>query len=294
MQPSRVSFNRRLLPLLWYLCLISAGCSWFSDELTVSVNLPDPPEHWIGAFPQLSYELVIPRVDGTSERLPWPAEAKLSIPKEPNWPVLAVPLALEGRVELPSAGGVWPLDLSADGQELVLSWESGPLATVLMALRRECIDVSSLNTTRLTREMQERSGGDPWRLDLVHLEKRLASGEFRVTDIRPLPCRDVLLSVPAGQWFLESPFFAPLISYIESPLILPDVPLGFHQLFAMGRSAWDDLLVTELEALVIPGNQSRMSKGTETALSSHRTALFFAVSSHQSGNEVLRKNDKDQ
>jgi hypothetical protein len=270
MQDWPFSFNRRRLFALLPLGLVSAGCSWFSDELTVRVGLPTPPEHWIGAFAQLRYELVIPRADGSSERVPWPADGRLSIPKEPNWPVLAVPLALEGRVELPPAGGVWPLDLSADGQELVLSWGSGPLAATLVALRREGVDLSSLNTARLAREMRERSGSDPWSLDLVYFEERLASGEFRVTDIRALPSRDLLLEIPAGQWFLESPSRLPQLVAEGEPLALPEVPFGAHRLFRIDGLAAYAVYVGEQDV------------------------LFFAVSGHQSRNEVLGENDEYQ
>ena len=221
------------LPVL-LLCLPPAGCSWFSAELTVSLRLPEPPEHWLEAFPELCFELLLPRADAAPELRPWPADGKLCIPKEPNWPVLAVPVTRDGRLRLPPAGAVWPLDSSAEGRELALSWEDGPLAQTLLALRRERIEVSTLNTARLEVEMGNRSGGDPWRLDLAYLAERLASGEFRVTDIRALPCREVQLSVPAGTWFLESPFCLPQATAEGQALTLMEVPLGAHRLFRAG------------------------------------------------------------
>lgn len=223
--------------LLFLLCLPPAGCSWFSDELAVSVRLPETPEHWLKAFPELRYELLLPGADAAPEASPWPADGKLSIPKESNWPVLAVPVIGDGRVRLPPAGAVWPLNLSAGGQDLVLRWEGGPLAEILLALRRERVDVSTLNTARLDREMRERSGGDPWRLDLAYLAERLASGEFRVTDIRALPCRSLLLPIPAGAWFLESPFCLPQVTAEGEALALTEVPLGAHRLFRVDGQA---------------------------------------------------------
>ncbi len=220
------------LPVL-LLSLLPVGCSWFSAELTVSLRLPEPPRHWLEAFPELSYELLLPRADAAPELRPWPADGKLCIPKEPNWPVLAVPVTQKG-VRLPPAGAVWPMDLSAEGQELVLSWEDGPLGQTLLALRRERVDVSALNIARLQVEMRERSGADPWRLDLACLAERLASGEFRVTDIRALPCREVQLSVPAGTWFLESPFRLPQAAAEGQALTLMEVPFGAHRLFRAG------------------------------------------------------------
>jgi hypothetical protein len=179
----------------------------------------------------LRYELLLPGADAAPDASPWPSDGKLSIPKESNWPVLAVPVIRDGRVRLPPAGAVWPLDLSAGGQELALSWEGGPLAETLLALRRERVDVSALNTARLDREMRDRSGGDPWRLDLIYLAERLASGEFRVTDIRALPCRTLLLPVPAGTWFLGSPFRSLQTAAEGETLVLTEVPMGTQRLF---------------------------------------------------------------
>ena len=230
--PLRFFFQMRARRfLLLFLCLPPAACSWFSTELTVSLCLPEPPDHWLKAFPDLGYELLLSGMEAMPESSPWPADGKLSIPKEPNWPVLAVPVTRNGRLRLPPAGAVCPLNLSAEGQELALSWEGGPLAATLLALRREHVDVSALNTTRLEVEMRDRSGGDPWRLDLAHLAEKLASGEFRVTDIRSLPFRSLLLPVPAGTWFLESPFRLPQVTAEGEALPLVDVPFGAHRLF---------------------------------------------------------------
>ncbi len=222
--------------LLLFLCLPPAACSWFSTELTVGLRLPEPPDHWLEAFPELSYELLMPGAEAMPQPIAWPADGKLSIPKEPNWPVLAVPVIREGRVRLPPAGAVWPLDLSAEG-ELAPSWEGGPLAQTLLVLRRERVDVSALNTARLEVEMRDRSEGDPWKLDLPHLAEKLASEEFRVTDIRLLPFRSLLLPVPAGTWFLESPFRLPQVTSEGEALPLTDVPFGAHRLFRGGGLA---------------------------------------------------------
>jgi len=256
--------------LLCWLCLQAAGCSWFSPELAVRLLLPEPPGHWLEAFPDLHYELVTPGADGAPQCIPWPPDRELSIPKEPNWPVLAVPLVQDGQVRLPPAGAVWPLDLASGGQELALSWEGGPLAETLLALRRERVDVSALNTGRLALEMHDRFGGDPWRLDLVYLAESLASGQFQVTDIRALACRDVLLPVPAGRWFLESPFRLPQLAAEGEELLLLQLPFGEHRLFRSDGLAGYALFVGE------------------------RDVLLFTVSGHQSGNEVLGENDEDQ
>lgn len=235
-------FLRRLSLLL---LLPLAGCSWFSAATSLRVLLPEPPELWRRSFPEIQFELVIP-VPGAGVSLTLDPPGDIQIPKNSNWPVLAYPRVLESRVRLPPAGAVYPLDLIADepsGPSLALSWEHGPLAEILQALIRERIDVSGLNTHRLAGDMSYHSGADPWRLDLEHLATRLASGSFRATDIRALPCRVVVLELDPGEWFLESPFTAPIEFPEGGSLHLPEIPVGFHRLFAVGMSRWYDVFV---------------------------------------------------
>lgn len=220
-------------------CLLSAACSWFSTTTEVPVRLPEPPEHWRQAFPDLTFRIVTPSGEETA--------GVVRLPKVANWPVLAVPTAR--GVRLPPAGALWPWDLS--GEELVVSWEGGPAAEVFAGLVREGVDIAPINGERLLEEMGSRCAGDPWALDLVHIADRLASGVFRVTDIRLLPCRDVELAetllppAPPGEWFLESPFRSPLDPEPGQPLRLPQVPLGYHRLFAAASGTVVGMDVTE-------------------------------------------------
>ena len=89
-----------------------------------------------------------------------------------------------------------------------------------------------MNASRLVREMEARCPGDPWTLDLQHICSRLASGEFRVSDIRPAAMRRLEVQTGAGSWFLESPFHLPIPAGANGTLILDDVSLGMHYLFA--------------------------------------------------------------
>jgi hypothetical protein len=230
--------------------LLAAGCSWFSASLEVRVRLPEPPEHWQRAFPELRFELACPEA--------YPAQAcaipggfaTLRLPKRVNWPVLAYPWARGTR--LPPAGGLFPLDLSADGDTLELSWEHGPAAEVLQALAREGFDIARVNARRLLDEMLVRSGGDPGSLDLGSVAGRLASGHFRVTDLRPLPAREIALEVPSGTWFLESPFRSAQSLAAGQALLLPAVPLGPHRLFAVELPGGFAMYVRERDVLLLP------------------------------------------
>jgi hypothetical protein len=154
---------------------------------------------------------------------------------------------------------LFPLDLDAAGDALVLSWEHGAAAEVFLLLVREGLDPGLLNARRLLEEMQARSGGDPGRLDLQLLAERLASGQFRVTDLRLKPARDVSLAIPSGSWFLESPFRSPQALEAGQTLLLPEVPLGAHTLFAVELPGGYELFVGEREALLLPLEPAELS-----------------------------------
>jgi hypothetical protein len=235
----------------WLLALaIPAGCSWYSASVEVRARLPEPPEHWQRTFPELAFELDSPDADCPPAGIHYPGFGALRLPKRANWPVLAHPWAR--GVRLPPAGALFPLDLAADGETLELSWEHGPAAEVLQALAREGFDVSRVNGERLLAEMSARSDADPGCLDLALLATCLASGEFRVTDIRPLPVREVVLVVPPGTWFLGSPFRSANVLDPGQGLLLPSVPLGRHRLFAMELPGGFDLFVSEREVFLLP------------------------------------------
>jgi hypothetical protein len=243
----------RLLALPPALAL-AAGCSWFSPSLEVRLRLPELPEHWRRAFPELRFQLAYPEADcpqsgALPDALPG-ARPAVRLPKRANGPVLAYPWAR--GVRLPPAGGLFPLDLAPDGDTLELSWEHGPAAEVFQALAREGFDIARVNARRLVAEMLVHSAGDPGCLDLESLADRLASGEFRVTDIRPLPARELTLQVPPGTWFLESPFRPAQTLAPGQALMLPAVPLGLHRLFAVDPPGGFDLFVGEREVFLVP------------------------------------------
>ncbi|MBN2552216.1 MAG: hypothetical protein JXB06_05580 [Spirochaetales bacterium] len=218
---------------MFLLGLIHA-CSLYPSSLTLTVHLPPPPDHWQTAFPRLRYRLVYPRDEtGDFDQLPTDGRTpvRVELPKACFLPVLAYPDPAAGIGELPPAGGVYPLDCTASGLSLLLSWEQGPAAEALRRLLSSGVDCSAVNVERLRREMSGRCRGDPWALDLEHIGARLASGQFRLTDIRLAPGRDVTIETGPGRWFLESPFRRPVTVEPEGLLSLEAVPLGAHFLF---------------------------------------------------------------
>jgi hypothetical protein len=132
-----------------------------------------------------------------------------------------------------------------------LSWQQGASAEILYRLRRQGVDCSAVNVPRLIREMTAHCQGDPWALDSDRICTRLAAEAFRLTDIRPAPCRDLRLEPGAGSWFLESPFRTPVPAEADGFLLLEAVPLGAHILFEYPAGACFFLYVEEETTLMI-------------------------------------------
>ena len=229
------------------------------------MHLTPPPDHWQAAFPRLSYLLVYPRDDaGDFDQLlvDGRAPVRIELPRVCFLPVLAYPDPGAGIAELPPAGGVYPLDCTASGLSMFVSWEQGPIAEALRRLLSGGVDCSAVNVERLRREMSVRCRGDPWALDLEHIGARLASGQFRLTDIRLAPSRDVTIEAGQGRWFLESPFRRPVTVGPEGLLLLEGVPLGAHFLFDGDSGACLFLYLGE-ETLLSPRSAGQWTPGRQ-------------------------------
>ena len=218
------------------ICLLGliCACSFYQPSLTLGVHLPPPPDHWQAAFPRLGYRIVYPSRErgGFEERMvDGRAPIQVELPKICFLPVLAFPNPATESVELPPAGGIYPLDCSTSDRSIVLSWERGAAAEALRRLWSQGVDCSALNVERLTREMAERCRGDPWELDLERICAGLAAGDFHLTDIRLSPSRDLPIEPGPGHWFLESPFRRPVAAGPDGLLLLEAVSLGAHLLF---------------------------------------------------------------
>jgi len=243
----------RLSAVVLAACIALSACRFFDPSLTLSIAAPEAPEHWRKAFEPLEYCLVYPNTDTGELEKRWFSEAAdilIDIPKTLAVPVLLYPYREQRSLRLPPAGGVYPLDCDASCTTLSLSWRHGAAARVLCRLWEGGMEGSAVNAARLMREMAARCPGDPWALDLDRICSRLASGEFRVTDIRPAPSRRLQLQPGTGCWFLESPFRHPLPAYENGSLILEAVPLGMHYLFKEESNVWYLLYVEQEQVLI--------------------------------------------
>ncbi|UCF97922.1 MAG: hypothetical protein JSV89_22580 [Spirochaetaceae bacterium] len=242
-----------LAAVLVSILLLNCGCSFYKSSVTLSVGLPPFPDHWQTTFPDLCFRVVypVPNLGGFAELLVDGRDRPvIDLSKTLYLPVLAYPNLPDRSLELPPAGGVYPLDCDDPSRSIDLSWEQGAVAEVLRRLWIQGNDCSAINGARLAREMSERCQGDPWALDLTRICVRLASGEFRVTHIRPAASRDLRLEPGPGRWFLESPFREPVSAATDGSLLLESVPLGTHCLYE-SSSASRYLLYVQDEVVLV-------------------------------------------
>ncbi len=226
--------------------LVAVACSCvLGPTALVRVELPTLPDQWQHAFSAFQCLLVWPDGSGAPQsRLlsGWASGACLSCPSSGNTPVLAFPLTdfdqRDGRPGfLRPAGGLFPAGIrdGPRGETLVLSWEEGPTASVVLALGSLGRDTSLFNAQRLTQEILAQP--DPWDLDLRSMAEKIAAGTFTAWDIDPLPCRDVELFIGAGSWTLESPFRPPAEADASGRVLLPGLSLGQHLLASVPGAA---------------------------------------------------------
>lgn len=243
----------RILFLVHLIQLFTA-CSFYSPDVSLELQLPEAPQHWREAFGELSFRILYPAgKSGAFEekRADSHTPIVIRIPKVLRLPVLAYPNLPGQSIELPPAGGVYPLDCDILTNTISLSWHQGASAEILYRLWKQGVDCSTINAARLAEEIGARCQGDPWALDLERICTRLAVEEFRLTDIRLAPCRDLLLEPGTGNWFLESPFRDQISAQADGSLLLQSVPLGAHILFENPPAARYFLYVQEDTVLMI-------------------------------------------
>lgn len=203
----------------------------------VTIRLPPVPAHWSETFLAVGFEIEWP---GCPVPVGVPAGVDtvvVELPKRGHLAVLAAPATAGARGALRAAGAIYPLRLNAE-EVLPLTWEDGALASVVARLDRAGAAVELVNVARLEEEMTERSGGDPWALDLDRIAASLAGGSFAATEIRRAEAYPVELPLPEGLWF-PAAAYAPVFSCDERTPPVVELPVGLHAFFRLGSgSRW--------------------------------------------------------
>jgi hypothetical protein len=245
MGPARVCW-----PALALLCSAwaAAGCALLLPAAPHEVRLPALPPPWRERFAGggLRCRLVAVSASGAvSERRVrgWPAAVAVDLGRDAPVALLAFP---EHRgLRLRPAGGVF-----AGGDRVGLSWHGGPLASVLAELAARGLDLAAFNVERLETEVGGAlvSAADPWLLDTGRLAVEIASGGFRVTDIRFVETTVRALALPAGTWLPESVSASAIICDGRAAIALH---AGLNRFFHATSPVRADAWVTERETLVL-------------------------------------------
>ena len=88
-------------------------------------------------------------------------------------------------------------------------------------------------------------------IDINLIVRQLAVYDFSAYDVKALPARDVIIAVPDGDWFLESPFSSVYRNDNGDQLLLTNISLGFHSLFQYSSGLRFDIYITENDCVVV-------------------------------------------
>lgn len=238
-----------------YILIFFQSCALLQSYLAITLELPPVPGHWDATFEIQKYKLVYPDESGRLAEEYTDSSAKtmqIQLYKSYNSFVIVYPVIDDQNTCLPPAAAIFPIHLKTEsGHTLVLTWEAGFTARIFERLWKKGVDLSAFNTPRLLAKIEEEAPIDPWDIDADLIVECLAAYDFSAYDVKPLPSRDVFAEIPAGSWFLESPFSAVHTNENEEQLFLEGISLGFHSLFQYGFGLRFDMYVTENDCVVV-------------------------------------------
>jgi len=243
-----------VVPVVALLFTQLSSCEYFRAIRDLTVELPRLPEPWKQCLRPDAFRVSFLDLRGSvCTRTAEGRQKLLEIETQKGFviPVVAEPI-VDG-LKLPPSGGLYPIDSDSDGR-LVLKWENGFVCVILLELARRGIALDFINTERLCNEIEARSRGDPFNLDKIKILESLASGKFRVTDIKPLPSRTVTLIPGAGTWITESPF-SPLYDTHKGEILDLTLSYGYHHLIHQSNRTRYDIQVTEVETVITKGSE---------------------------------------
>lgn len=212
-----------------------AGCALLASDQEMRIAFPPLPAAWKALAPETEAVLEVVFSDGSG----WTQEADYAdgsatvvLPKGGGAAILLTPRCR--GLKLPPAGTAVPW-LAAQGSAEA-TWSDGVTATVLQRLALGGAGFEALNVGRLSGEIKDRAGPDPWKIDIDRIVEKLAAGAFRSTYIREEETTPVTLMLPPGDWISVSPFASqPMVVTPDAPEVTLGVPKrGIHYLNPAG------------------------------------------------------------
>jgi len=228
------------------------GCDFYSEYNSIHVLMPEIPGHWYRRFGEIYFTLYYPDINGemiTSVLAPGENECTINLSKIMNCPIIVQPYG--AGFTLKPAGAVYPWHMDMQERVLHVTWEHGFTARLLKECYEIGFDISRFNAQRLMSEINDKSEGDPWKLDFHYITEKIAGGNFRVTDIKPLPVKDFRLAAGKGSWFFLSPFSTVFTIEDGELFCFENIPSGNHRLLRLDSEQWYDIFLSEQETNIV-------------------------------------------
>ncbi len=230
----------KLLAVLLFACLLSCGVSTHTE---IVVEFPPFPPFWpeelVSAPMELRY-LEGPGRVGEVVLAPGVRQTRVRIQKLPVVPFAASPSFGEPPAALGSCGGVYPADCPEHGEIVVLTWEEGFLADMLVSCAASGNAVQAVNVEKLQSEIMERSGGNPRLLQAATLRSAIVNGTLNYRSLRLQPVYEVSLEASPGRWISGDPL-SPLPIACDGVLRLSGLSEGMYSFFLLGGSQRIDI-----------------------------------------------------
>ncbi len=210
-----------------YLLLISlllSSCEIFTNYRTITVSFPVNSPPWFMDNHKKTGEVLYPGASGFVEKRNnnWNQEFHIRIEKGSSIIIACYPSG-----SLKPAGAVINTNSEAK-TTILLKWEDGFLADLLLELREIGIQTDQLNISRLKNEIKEKCNGNPWSLDRELLKEAIIYNALSVYKIRAGSLQDII--IPAdGTWISDNPFYPVTMANSEGNLLLNDIYPGLHR-----------------------------------------------------------------
>ncbi len=199
--------------------LLATSCALLDSEREVVVHFPRLPEPWESLETELEIAVEVVFSDGSGWTRDYAFEAGaavLALPKAGGVAILLRPV-YRGLLLAPAGTAVPWL---ASGGGATANWHDGVTATILRRLAVGGSGFEALNVPRLSREIRERAGEDPWGVDFDRIVEKLAEDAFRSTYIKEGERVPLEVYFPEGRWISLEPFGEEGTRVIEGPGVL--------------------------------------------------------------------------
>ncbi len=187
------------------LSFYNVSCILFNNQI-ITVHIPETPQGW--DIVEGDCAVCVEYYAGGRKEVVTGAgfgdEIDIETGKE-IVPVCAYPVLKSGEIRLKPAGAVFPAVLSDD--ELLLTWEDGFSAEVILLLSEKGVDFSNFNIRRFQKVLKEKSGCNPWKISDTSVLYSLSVGIFNSNQVSLRRSFDILLSdiFLKDEWILAEP-----------------------------------------------------------------------------------------